>query len=467
MIIKFFIIISLFCNLVIASETDLNIEGEGRFISEEGDSLPFIKEQLLFNSFKDVITKYLKKQDLNSDLFWEKHGQRFENFFKPIEKELRDNYSVIEPKTAESLNKLEKEIRIKKLERKAQYGMLNRVIKSYSINSMTRAPEMPKARYINVTAQVDSNLLNQIYFDYVSPKKLVKGLNLYLLPLFSLSNISWSDIGVGTVKDFSSVVSDHWKKYLENGLKEQIKEITLLDEDSQSDLKGVFEAKQRNKGFLELAELGSGNFSKLEDGFLLLIKIKMRKVSEKILLKKNQIEFDLNYTLVDMRNNKIIDFSEIPKRQSSFSTDNLSQLSSSIATAVYRMPLDDFSKIKRDITYNLKNSNIVHLKLTNIKTVEDLLNLQETLNSKGVPFQLVSKIVTLRANEGILEFEFNGNQDQVDQFLKGIEKERLIDGREMIFEENNGDYTLAIKSLESQKNSKQGETDENKKRIVL
>lgn len=470
MIIRFFILISIFCNLAIAGESDFSIEGEGRFISEEGDSLPFIKEQLLFDSFKDVFTKYLKKQGLNSDLFWERHSQRFEAFFKPLEKEIRENFTSTETKPGESSNKLEKEIRTKKLERRAHFGILNRGIKSYSINSMTRAPNMPNARYINITANVDSNLINQIYFEYVSPKKMIKGLNLYVMPLFSLSNMSWSDAGVGTVKDFSVVVSDHWKKYLENGLKENINEITLLDEESQDDLKSVFEAKQRSKGFFELADLGTGNFSKLEDGFLLLIKVKMRKISEKILLKKSTIEFNLNYALVDMRNNKIIDFFDIPKKQSTFSTENLSQLSSAIATSVYRIPLEEFNKIKRDITYNLKNLNIVYLKLSNIKTVEDLLNLQETLNSKGVPFQLVSKIHMLKANEGILEFEFNGTQAQVEQFLKGIEKQRLIDGREMIFEENNGDYTLAIKSLDMDKNLdklNQGESEENKKRVVL
>jgi hypothetical protein len=470
MFIRFFILVCLFCNFGAAGESDLKIDGEGRFISEEGDSLPFIKEQLLFNAFQDVITKYLKRQDLNADLFWEKRNQKFENFFKSIEKDLRDSYQKTEPKSSEGLEKLEREIRTKKLERKAQYGMLNRVIKSYSINSMTRAPNMPKARYISISAQIDNNLINQIYFDYVSPKKIVKGYNLYLLPLFSLSNMSWSDTGVETMKSFSTVVSDHWRKFLEEGLKDQINQIVVLDEESQADLRSVFEGARRDKGFFDLDEMGKSNFTGLDDGFLLLVKVKMKKISEKILLKKIQIEFDLNYVLVDMRNNKIIDFSDIPKKQTSFLTDTPMQLSSSIATSIYRMPLEEFSKIKRDLQENLRNSNVGYLKVNNIKTVEDLFGLQETLKSKGVPFQLNSKIHSLKANEGVLEFEFNGNQDQLTKFLKGIEKEKLVDGREITFEENSGDYTLAIKSLDGPKKldeSSQKEADERKKRIVL
>ena len=116
----FVILLSLFLNLGWAVETDLNIEGEGRFISEEGDSLPFIKEQLLFNSFQDVITKYLKKQGLDSNLFWEKHEQRFDAFFTYIEKELRKN-DLSDPKTSAEPSKIEKEVRTKRLERKAQF----------------------------------------------------------------------------------------------------------------------------------------------------------------------------------------------------------------------------------------------------------------------------------------------------------------------------------------------------------
>ncbi len=459
------ILLSLFMNFGWAVEADLNIEGEGRFISEEGDSLPFIKEQLLFNSFQDVITKYLKKQGLNSDLFWEKQDQRFEAFFTNIEKELRKNYSS-DPKSNGEPTKIEKEVRIKRLERRAQFGLLNRAIKSYSIISMTRSQNMPKARYISISAQVDSNLVNQIYFEYTSPKKMVKGLNLYLMPLFSLSNISWTEIGITSVNDFSQVVSDHWKKYLENGLKQQIQNIIPLGEESQSDLRRTLESKQGGKGFLELGALGGRNF---DDGFLLMIKIQLKKISEKVLLKKNQMEIFLNFSLIDLRNNRIIAYGDLPKTRSNFSTEDISQLSSSIATAIYRIPLEEFSKLKKDINNNLGNSNILYLKVSNINSVEDLIGLGDTLKMKGVSFQLNPRIHSLKAKEGVLELDFNGSQAEAEKFLKDFESEKLMDGRGIIFEEQNGDYTLAIKPSNIKKNnhSEQGEDNENKKRVVL
>jgi hypothetical protein len=460
----FVILLSLFLNFGWAVEADLNIEGEGRFISEEGDSLPFIKEQLLFNSFQDVITKYLKKQGLDSDLFWEKHEQRFDSFFTYIEKDLRKNYQS-DPKTSLEPSKIEKEVRIKRLERKAQFGLLNRAIKSYSIISMTRAQNMPKARYISISGQVDSNLVNQIYFEYTSPKKTVKALNLYLMPLFTLSNISWTEIGITSVNDFSQVVSDHWKKYLENGLKPQIQDIISLGEDSQSDLRRTLESKQGGKGFFELGDLGGRNF---DDGFLLMVKIQLKKISEKVLLKKSQMEIFLNFSLIDLRNNRIIAYGDLPKTRSNFSTEDISQLSSSIATDIYRIPLEEFSKLKKDINNNLGNSNLLYLKVRNINSVEDLIGLADALKMKGVSFQLNPRIHSLKAKEGVLELDFNGNQAEAEKFLKEFEKEKLMDGRGIIFEEQNGDYTLAIKPSGIKKNqSEQGEVNENKKRVVL
>ena len=456
---KFVIIILLFFGQVLCAEgLDLSINGEGRFISEEGDSLPFIKEQLLYNAFQDVITRYLKTQGLDANLFWEKRDKRFDSFIKPIEKEIIENYQTANIKPTDGKLTLENQKRLKKLEKKASFGMLNRIIKSYSINSMTRAQNMPNVRYISIAAQVDSNLLNQIYFNYVSPKKLTKGVTLYLMPLFSLSNMSWSDTGAGTMKDFTSVVSDHWKKYLENDLKQQINEIILLEEGSQNDLNNILKTKRGGQGFLEITDSDKG---KLEEGFLLLINIKMKKTSEKILLKKKDIEIGLNFSLVDMRNNKIISFSDLPKNKASFSTENYGQLSSSMATSVYRMPLEEFTKIKKEIFLKTRDSNLVYLKVGNIKTIEDLFTFQNTLKVKGVPFQLSSKLFSLSPNEGFLEFEFNGNQEQIEKFLKEIEKEHLFDGREVVFEKDSGNYSMVIKQPE-------GSPEEtNKKRVVL
>ncbi len=451
----FLILICTFFNLSWSAPVDFNIEGEGRFISQEGDSLPFIKEQLLFNAFQDVITKYLKRQGLNSELFWEKHDQRFEAFFARLEGDIK--------KANQDPSKLEKEIRYKKLERKSQFGLLNRSIKSYTISSMTRAQNMPNARYININAQVDSNLINQIYFDYVSTKKMVKGLNLYLLPIFTLSNMSWTDLGVNSEKDFSSVVSDHWKKHLEDDLKPQIGQVIIMGDGAEKELRRVLESKQSKKGFLEIAD---STWDSLESSFLLIVKIKIKKVSEKILLKKNQLEIGLNFGLIDLKSGKTLVFDDLAKTKTNFSTEDLSQLSSSVATSIYRMPLDEFGTLKRNLSNNLGSSNLLYLKVSNLKSVEDLMGLSDTLKTKGVSYQLKPRIYSLKANEGILELEFNGSKTQAEQFLKSIENEKLYDGREVSFGEEDGNFVLAIKN-NVPSSVDQDKINGNKKRVVL
>ncbi|MFI5390052.1 MAG: hypothetical protein ACHQYQ_01730, partial [Bacteriovoracales bacterium] len=102
-----------------------------------------------------------------------------------------------------------------------------------------------------------------------------------------------------------------------------------------------------------------------------------------------------------------------------------------------------------------------------INSVEDLIGLSDALKMKGVSFQLNPRIHSLKAKEGVLELDFNGNQAEAEKFLKGFENERLMDGRGIIFEEQNGDYTLAIKPSQNKKSQSESEINENKKRVVL
>jgi hypothetical protein len=180
------------------------------------------------------------------------------------------------------------------------------------------------------------------------------------------------------------------------------------------------------------------------------------------------MEISLNFSLVDMRNDRIISYGDIPKSRFSINTEEVNQLSSSMATSVYRVPLEDFGRIKKDLVGYLGYSNLIYLTVNNIKSVEDLFNLSNTLKMKGVTYQVNPRIFSLSPNKGVLQLEFSGTQAEAEQFLRGMAKEKFLDGRNFIFEEDNGDYSLAIKSSGVKKaEDDQGESLENKKRVVL
>ena len=69
------------------------VAGEGHFSSKEGDSLSFIKSQLLYNAFRDVISKELKSMKLDDRKFWRNYEEKFSQQFEPTAKALKKSFS--------------------------------------------------------------------------------------------------------------------------------------------------------------------------------------------------------------------------------------------------------------------------------------------------------------------------------------------------------------------------------------
>ena len=72
------------------------IRGDGRFYAMEDDSLAFVKKQLLFNAFKDIISKELKNEGLSPNVFWEKFEEKFDESFEPVQESLTLKYGIEE-----------------------------------------------------------------------------------------------------------------------------------------------------------------------------------------------------------------------------------------------------------------------------------------------------------------------------------------------------------------------------------
>ena len=68
---KILVMIILLCSPGLTYGADSFLRGKGRFLSVEGDALSFIKKQLLYKAFRNVIDKKLKLHGLDNKLFWQ------------------------------------------------------------------------------------------------------------------------------------------------------------------------------------------------------------------------------------------------------------------------------------------------------------------------------------------------------------------------------------------------------------
>ena len=150
----------LFCFSVAAASLS-HVEGEGRFYSNDGDSIAFVKKQLLYQAYRDIFSKELQAMNLDHELFWKKYDGKFEEYFNPIHEGLKTKYKISKNYKGNNPS-FEVALRRKRLVLKSKFGRLNRAIRSYSEKKMSRSTQMPNSRYINVTAKVSRKVLNNI-----------------------------------------------------------------------------------------------------------------------------------------------------------------------------------------------------------------------------------------------------------------------------------------------------------------
>ena len=70
------------------------VTGKGTFVATNDDSLSFVNEQLKHEGFSDIIGKVLDEMGLNSQLFWQKYNEDFQQAFDRVDSVLKQNYKV-------------------------------------------------------------------------------------------------------------------------------------------------------------------------------------------------------------------------------------------------------------------------------------------------------------------------------------------------------------------------------------
>lgn len=381
-------------------------EGEGRFFSKDEDNLVFIKQQLLYQSFKQILTKEMDTLGLDSKAFWQRYEDQFENYFKPIEDTLKEKVKPEE--SAKNRADFEKSLRTQKLNAQARYGRIQRAIQSYSIKKMSRSPQVPNSRFMNVEAKVDRKNLTDLYMSFIKSGAKQGFTKLYLMTDFQLVNSTWSDTGVDLESDFTSVVNDHWKKWLLESGGVGLSEVIIAD----NSLISQFENRIHHSENLATEQNEAGEL-------WLKVNLRLNKTNEDNVLQKRTFHVTGEYVLIDSQNNYVLDKGDFPTEVGAFSTQDLHQFSSQLASMIYRMPVNFWGKFSQIISAPIP-SQFLKIKVTNIKNVSDAIAISDLINQIGVVKKATAGLIRLRGNEAEIGIRFFGDGSEMLNMLKGL-----------------------------------------------
>ena len=431
------ITIILFLSFFLSSNASAMISGKGSFTSQKGDSSIFIKKQLKYEAFKDIITHELSSMKLDPQIFWQHHYDRFEDSFQSIRQKLKENFE----QQKLSAKEYQDALRIQRLSAITKFGNLNRLIKSYSEKGHTRSFDNPHIRHLEIDATLDRRALARLYFKTIRSKQKSQNYQrIHLSTEFQLQGDNWTAIGVNKKSDFTETLNFHWKKWFEKHYKD-IKEVILVNATNSEYLKNHLRTPHLEA---QAGHYKNSNVSpprQFQNGLWIMVKIHLKKMEDIALSKKRTFHIEGHIIMTDLNTRKIVAYKDIPltKKKYSFSTPH--KLSSDLATLIWKLPLETFRSKPAQTAPGIKRMGLV---IREIGSIKDLLQIKEVLINRGLGMGFNPTIATYSGNYGIIEFSYQGTTDKALGIIKSINGINLKQEKKLV---SQGPFSFAIKPL--------------------
>ena len=429
-------IIALFL-LLFSNSAFAMISGNGSFVSQKGDSAVFIKKQLKYQAFKDIITRELSSMKLDPQIFWQHHYDQFEDSFQSIRQKLKENFD----QQKLSAREYQDALRIQRLSAMARFGKLNRLIKSYSEKGHTRSFDNPRIRHLEIDATLDRRALARLYFKTIrSKQKSHDYQRLHLTTEFQLQGENWTAIGVNKKSDFTETLNFHWKKWFEKHYP-KIKDVVLVDSASWEYLKNHLQVPHLET---QAGHYNNSNASiphPFQNGLWISLKIYLKKMEELNLSKKRRFLIEGSIVMIDLNTRKVVTHKDIPRITKEYDFSTPHKLSSDLATLIWKLPLKIFRSKPTQTVLDTKRMGLV---IREIDSIRDLMQIKELLINRGLGMRFQPLIATYSGNYGIIQLAYQGTTDKALNIVKSLNGVQLAREKKLVAQEP---FSFAIKPL--------------------
>ena len=386
------------------------IAGQGRFVSQKGDSLGFIKEQLLYNAFRNVISQELKAMKLNNKKFWENYERQFLQNFRPISDSLKKRFSDKKGRIGDK-KQYKKALRKKKLTSKSRYGNLNELIPSYSIKNTKNSAFSKKSRLheIEIQATINRRKLHRTYVSFTETKVQKTFEQLFVSPRFSFSNIQWSELGIRSQYNFTKTIANHWQNWFQTHMGRDFQKVTITNENQRESVTNILSPDSRS--------------------FWLTVSVRIEQVRKDTFLNIKSFLINTNYLFIDLKTKKPILYGENQEKLKTIEFQNIEDLNTQLATHVYQEPVSLFGKIKSSIQSLSHNRDHIEIVVKNAPTMLDVLKLSDFISHEGIIHGVQAIVSYHDTSQSLITLSYTNNKEDIINFLKSLNKRTFIKGK--------------------------------------
>lgn len=231
-----------------------------------------------------------------------------------------------------------------------------------------------------------------------APKEFSK---LYVVPEINLSGISWQDLGLEKSSSFSDPIADSWVKWINNGLPQNLSEVSPCTGDCYFDFLNWIQLKQGE---------GMQVPSQYQNALWLKISFTVRRLSFKPDLNEWKMEWDGSAVLLDSNTKQTLYSQTLYPEERTWQGLDQKNLNSVLASGMYKTALDAVMKSSRKIETS-KLSRLDRLVIQGHRNLDDILSLMNLLRKEGESIALSLKID-----------QFGNQEAQILCFYRGEEK---------------------------------------------
>ncbi len=479
---KLIILIALTLSINVSAQVS-SVDGDGRFYSRDDDSLAFIKSQLLTNAFRDIFTKEMKEMGLDTDKFWRRYEEKFQEYFDKVKTGLMTKYGVTEENASKNAE-YQKALRHQRLRLKARYGRIGRAIIQHSIYKMSRSPQVPNSRYIRIKAKVNRKELHKIYLSFTSDQLDKHYSTVYVSSDFELVDTSWSEIGIEVETDFTDVLKNNWKDQVTKAMSTKADRVVFVDSAQATEIKkfsGLNPEAIRQVETEEVEQSMSAETMSEENAveatqsiavsndyassLWLKLNFKIKKTLDNEDAMRRNFEISGDLYLKDLGSQKVIYYKDYDEIQKNYSYSEPKEMSNGLANTVYQIPISSFKSFERSIEAARTGLKKVTLEITEYTNMSDLISLNKFLGDKGVTKQFSPMIKSFGPNNAKIELEYSGADQDMVTMLKSLSGSMIDQDSKVLFPSADNPFQIVLKRMAKEEVESKGSTSSlNRKR---
>lgn len=374
-----------------------------------------VKPYLLHQAVLDTVGQQAENLNLDKELFLGQLKEKFKIYFESYK--TRKATEKFGKNFTETMSQDEQKAFFDSLESSREkefvnYAKLDRVLDAYAFKQIQRDQTNPESWNGVVFLNLNKTKL-QRYLSRLSSKDEKQYGLIQILTEINPIGFTWKELGVEQVSSFSDPLQESWLRWFSSNLPNNVEEVSLCNEDCFED----FEKWQ-----LIPQQEGMRIPERIRNNLWLKVSYNLRKTKYLESINEWTFLWEGSVVLLDVNTKKILASFTLSPEEKTWRNLEQKDLNSALVSAMFRSPMDSFTKINRKIQDSPRLNGLSRLVVTGHKNLGDVLSLIDLLKKSSTSTSLELSLNSFSSSQAELLAFYQGEEKSFTDLLSRVKE---------------------------------------------